>query len=158
MVQLASDERLLWQGAPGWSNFLGMLSFAVLLVAGGGAIPFVPAEPVPGIGAASAILIGLALVVFAVVVVQRATRRYTVTTQRAIVEQGLLSRHVFEIELANVRDLQLRQSVWERVLGTGTLEISSAGRDTAEVVFAGVPSPDQVKEFVRQGMRQTGKP
>ena len=157
MVHLANDEKTLWEGGPGWSNFLGQLLFALLLAAAGVALLVLLGQSVEGVAIASAILIGLGLLLLLIVVVKRAMSRFTVTTQRAIVERGIISRHVFEIELSNVRDLQLRQSFAERVLGTGTLEISSAGRDTAEVVFNGVPSPDQVKELVRQGMRQIGK-
>lgn len=153
-MQLAADEKILWQGGPAWSNYLGMLLLILLLLAAGVALPFLPAETVEGVRTAGYVLIGLAVLLFLIVAVQRATQRYTVTTQRAMVRRGLLSRHEWELELRHVRDIQLKQSFGQRVLRTGTLEISSAGRDTAEVIFAGISNPDGVKELIRQGMRQ----
>ncbi|MGH7772024.1 MAG: hypothetical protein ACREQA_07265 [Candidatus Binatia bacterium] len=35
-----------------------------------------------------------------------------------------------------------------RILNYGTLELSSAGRDEAEVIFAGIPDPKSVKQLV----------
>lgn len=153
-MQLASDERILWQGGPAWSNYLGLLLLIFLLLIAGLALgfAFVHADDAlryTGFGA-----LGLAVTLFGVVVVQRATQRYTVTSQRAVVRRGLLSRHEWELELRHVRDIQLKQSLGQRMLRTGTLEVSSAGRDTAEVVFAGISNPDGVKELIRQGMRQ----
>lgn len=154
MVHLSSDETIQWQGRPAWSNYLGWLLLIFLLLATGVALPFLPAHPVEGVRTAGYALIGLATLLFLIVAVQRATQRYTVTSQRAVVRRGLLSRHEWELELRHVRDIQLKQSFGQRLLGNGTLEISSAGRDTAEVVFAGISNPDAVKELVRQGMRQ----
>ncbi len=152
MAQLAADERLVWAGRPAWSNYLWSLLLGGILFALGVMIPEDPAR----FGNAFRIsFIAAALAVCGNVLLQRASLRFQVTSQRAIVERGLLSRHVSEIELANVRDIQLHQNFGERLLGLGRLELSSAGRDTAEVVFDGIAKPDGVKEFVRAGMRET---
>ncbi len=151
MTKLAIDERMVWTGRPAWSTFLGsFLLGAILFVVG----VISPEDPVKFGNAFRIILIAGALAVWGNLLLQRVSVRYEVTSQRAIVERGLLSRHVSEIELANVRDIQLRQSIEQRLLGAGTLEISSAGRDTAEVVFTAIANPDAVKELVRTGMRE----
>ncbi len=66
---------------------------------------------------------------------------------------GLLSRDIAEIELRHIRDIQLKQSVYERIVGIGSLALSSAGRAEAEVLFEGIPDPGGVKEVIRQATR-----
>lgn len=152
MIRLGPDEQKLWEGGPAWTYFLGhLLAGVVSLVVG---LTLLLHGKFGWVGAVFALV---ALVPPAVAWIQRISVLYTVTSQRAVVERGLLSRHVWEIELANVRDIQLHQSIVQRLLRMGTLEISSAGRDTAEVVFRTIPHPDKVKEIIRSGMRSSVK-
>jgi hypothetical protein len=55
----------------------------------------------------------------------------------------------------DVQDLVLRQSLMGRIFNYGTIEFSSAGRDAAEVIFAGIPAPGSVKELVANLKHQT---
>jgi uncharacterized membrane protein YdbT with pleckstrin-like domain len=79
----------------------------------------------------------------------RLSRRYTVTSQRVISRWGLISRNISEIDIKNIRDIQLQQGVLQRVFGIGSVALSSAGRAGAEVVFEGIADPDGVKEVIR---------
>jgi uncharacterized membrane protein YdbT with pleckstrin-like domain len=148
MAKSEQNEELVWKGKRAWSYFLGRIVLGLLLLAVGALLIVDPTMRIAGwfVGA-------IGMLTWLNVWLNRVAWRYTVTTQRAIVERGLLSRNVSEIELVNVRDIQLKQTFLERVFRVGTLEISSAGRDSAEVIFLGIPDPDGVKEYVRQGVR-----
>lgn len=71
-----------------------------------------------------------------------------ITSRRLIyVDQGIFGRDVVEINLANVENVQVRQSLMERFLNTGKVFVgSSSGNRDFEI--NGVPDP---MEFRRQG-------
>lgn len=151
MTQLAPDEHTVWKGRQAWPTFLGSILLGAMLVTFG-VLVWGTSKLSP---VAEVLFFGGGLIIWARVLVQRVSVRYEVTSQRAIVERGLLSRQVSEIELINLRDIQLRQSLEQRLFRVGTLELSSAGRDIAEVIFTGIANPDRVKDLVRAGMRGT---
>ena len=64
--------------------------------------------------------------------------------------QGVLARHVHSIRVEDLRNVNVRQSVMQRLLGVGDVEFSSAAAADVEVVFFGVADPMRVKELVRQ--------
>lgn len=70
-----------------------------------------------------------------------------VTTHRVIgTNKGLLTRKVFEINLSNVESLQVRQSIFERIVNKGEITFYGASHD---LVFPDMPNP---AEFRRQTM------
>ncbi len=78
------------------------------------------------------------------------TTRYVVTEDRASEASGLLSRKTSEIDLADVRNIEVAQGPSERMLGVGSVGISTAGQSGFEVVFKGVKHPNDVADIVRK--------
>lgn len=72
-----------------------------------------------------------------------------VTDHRTTLRTGLISRSTTEIGHEDVRNLQVDQSIPDRLLGVGTLSISSAGQDTMEIVVHGIPEPEKVAAIIR---------
>lgn len=70
-----------------------------------------------------------------------------VTTERVILQRGVLARRGREIPLSQISDVSYRQRLLERLVRAGELRIESAGRDSAEV-FAGVPRPAAVEREI----------
>ena len=148
MTRLGPEEKVLWVGTRAWSEFLAWWFLGGVVFGAGIVLLTIPKLRLVG---GAAILLSLLSVV--AIWISRASRRYTVTSERAIVRRGLVSRNIAEIELKHIRDIQVKQSALQRILRTGTLALSSAGRAEAEIVFEGIPNPEGVKEVVRQGMR-----
>jgi hypothetical protein len=73
-----------------------------------------------------------------------------ITTERSILQSGLVARSTSEVRHADVRNLQIHQTVLQRLFGVGTLAISSAGQDDFEIVAKGIPSPEALAEVIRQ--------
>jgi uncharacterized membrane protein YdbT with pleckstrin-like domain len=94
-----------------------------------------------GLGLAAA---GLALVgrftVFPVV--RWRTTHFVVTDRRVLVREGVLSRHGMDIPLKRISGVQVRHSLLERMLGSGTLVIESESDESLE--FDDVPGVRQV--------------
>ncbi len=92
--------------------------------------------------------VGWVFIVIPMLIVR--TTEYVVTTDRAAEASGILSRKTSEIELADVRNVQVTQSLSDRMLGIGNVGISTAGQSGFEVVFKGVKSPNDVADIVRR--------
>lgn len=77
--------------------------------------------------------------------------RLTVTRQKTILRKGILSLHLNEVRHADVRNVQLRQSFFQRILNVGTVAISSSGQAGVEIEVNGIPDPMRVKELIESG-------
>ena len=62
--------------------------------------------------------------------------------------EGFLSKKEIELRTSNVRTTRVNQSVMDRMLGVGTLEIFTAG-DEPEITIAGIPDPHGVQDIMR---------
>jgi uncharacterized membrane protein YdbT with pleckstrin-like domain len=78
------------------------------------------------------------------------TTNFVVTTDRLIYRHGVLSKHGIEIPLDRVNTVFFRQSVFERLVGSGDLVIESAG-EMGRQHFSNVRHPSAVQnEIYRQ--------
>ena len=59
---------------------------------------------------------------------------YLLTNRRIVMETGVLSRNEESIPLDRVQNTRIRRPFGERLIGAGSIEIESAGRDGAEVL------------------------
>jgi uncharacterized membrane protein YdbT with pleckstrin-like domain len=77
------------------------------------------------------------------------SHRYRVTNQRILVESGVFSKRIEEIDMRLIDDFQLVQSFFERVLGIGDITILSSDRTAAQLVLRGLPGPRELRELIR---------
>ncbi len=68
---------------------------------------------------------------------------FVVTSDRLVFRSGVLTRHGREIPLERVDDVTFRQSLWERIIGTGDLLVESAGEQDRQR-FTDIPHPETV--------------
>lgn len=79
-----------------------------------------------------------------------ATTNFVVTTDRLIYRHGVLAKHGIEIPLDRVNTVFFRQSIFERIVGSGDLVIESAG-EMGRQAFSNVRHPSAVQnEIYRQ--------
>lgn len=71
-----------------------------------------------------------------------------ITNKRSIERTGLLSKRTTEVLHDNIRNFQINQSAWDRVLNLGQIGISSSGQDGIEIVMNKVPQPNRVKKII----------
>ncbi len=79
--------------------------------------------------------------------------RWVLTTERLRIVRGILSRSTDEVELTRVRDVAYEQSLAQRALGIGTVTVVGTDATTPEVVLHDVEDPEQVKELIREAVR-----
>jgi uncharacterized membrane protein YdbT with pleckstrin-like domain len=82
------------------------------------------------------------------------SHRYGVSNQRIMVESGVLSKSLAEIDVRTIDDITFRQTFVERLLGIGQIAILSSDPTNARVRLVGVPDPRQVRELIRNSAYQ----
>lgn len=72
--------------------------------------------------------------------------RLALSDSEILLERGLLSKQRTQLALSSVRTVRITQSVFQRMMGVGNIEIFSAG-DYAEIAIRGMPDPNIVREL-----------
>ena len=91
---------------------------------------------------------GAGLVVLAIWWLKTKAAMLTVTNKRTIQRTGLISKKTTEVLHRDVRNIQIDQSVFQRLFGVGSIGISSAGQSGIEIQFTGVRDPDGIKALI----------
>lgn len=98
---------------------------------------------------------GLVLVVFgaaglASIAVRRHSISWSLTSERLIENKGILARHRREMELADVRSVDVERRFMQRAMGLGDIIIASAASADYAVKLYDVPDPEGVAETLRR--------
>ena len=65
---------------------------------------------------------------------------------------GILSRKTTSLRYRDIRNIGLQQSIFQRLLGIGTLEFSSAGSGGVEIRFDNIAKPFIIKATIQRRM------
>lgn len=126
-IETAADERAVWEGTPSqWSN-LGWWIACVLVVT-----------------------IPLALWQWLVV----RNTRYVLTDQRLRKSSGVLNRRTDDLELYRVKDTRYAQSVWQRMVGIGDIEMLTSDTTSPVVLMRNIPDAERVRDTLRSLVEQ----
>lgn len=152
-MDLHPGERIVFEGHPSWR---GLLSFYLSGIAGAVVIALVVALAV---GAALGVVVGVVLAAVVVLVgfVRRMATRYVVTSQRLRIHRGVFAKHMQQTRLDRVQNVNTEQSLVDRLLRVGTVDVDTAGTDDGEFRFVGIASPDEVVAAVDLVQRQAAE-
>lgn len=129
---LNADEQVVLDLRPHWWFFMPQV-VALLIVIAVGILSLFFSVPQPAqLSAAGAILIVLSW--FLVRYLVWANTNFVITTDRLINRTGVLNREGIEIPLERVNTVFFRQTLFERIIGSGDLVIESAGEQGAQMV------------------------
>lgn len=92
---------------------------------------------------------GMSLLVYLPILLHRYYKRYRLTTQRIIVTQGILQKHVDEVELYRVKDTRCHQNLLERIVNMGNITVNSTD-ETGSFVIEKVVDPTAKREEIRR--------
>ena len=70
-----------------------------------------------------------------------------VTSDRLIHREGWIAKHSMEIPLEAINDVRFRQTVFERIIGAGTLIVQSASESGREE-FKAIRNPEEVQKTI----------
>lgn len=139
-------EYALTRILPSWWHFSGALALAALAFLFGVGMMVAPNGDARG---------GLAAIAIAGLITMRATiaRRSTswsLTSDRLIERTGFLSTRRREMELADVRSIEVERSARQRLLGLGNVKVASAASVDFMVRMLDIPDPERMAEILRK--------
>lgn len=86
-------------------------------------------------------------------------QRITLTNERITVTQGFWTKLRDDIEVFRIRDVVVKQSLWQRLLGVGDIVVKAMeGRSEEQHVLRGVADPVKVSETIRDVWNRTARP
>lgn len=149
---LAGGEKVVRSLHPHWLTVLGPTVVGIVL--GGIALVTAWATPDDARGnliqwIAVAVLVLVALPLVLVPFLRWRTTHYVVTTHRVMVRRGILSKAGKDITLSKITDVSFRQTLLDRIIGSGTLTIESAG-DSADELLRNIPHSDEVQQLINR--------
>jgi len=160
-------EETLWQGTPSMALLAGHLAGIVLVLV---AVPLLTrffASTMPDMDRAAGMVrfgwfatAALLVIQFAALLIAWIRLRstmYRVTNQRVLVEQGIFSKTVDEIDLRYVDDSTFSQSLVERILGIGSVTLMSSDTNTPRYVLRSIRDPRGVREMIRAEAYQSSQ-
>jgi len=152
------QEEIYFQGSPRIRGELG--KFMIFLILGFALIigpAFLPGD-LPPWAWLLAFAVGFILISFPFALAR--TTHYRVTNYRVDYEHGIFSKSIDRLELWHVEDIQLHQTLLERILGVGTIRILSSDETTPNLSIDAIPNPrplfDTLKQRIIAVKRQRG--
>ncbi|HEV8379487.1 MAG TPA: PH domain-containing protein [Tepidisphaeraceae bacterium] len=155
-------EEVYFEGSPLLRGDLGRLIVAAIIAAVLVAIPILNQRfkwfPMPLWVWPVAIV--LAAICLLVPIILTRTIKYKISNYRIDYERGILSKKYDTLELWHVDDVSMKQSLLDRIFGTGDITVVSNDESTPHLQLHGVPNPkplfDSLKQRVIAVKRQRG--
>jgi uncharacterized membrane protein YdbT with pleckstrin-like domain len=149
---LADDERVVKHLHPHWVTLL--VPTVLLLVVVGLAsflAAIVPDGSVQGVAriVVAAVALVAVIVVALVPYLRWRTTHYVLTTHRLMTRVGILNHTGRDVPLNRINNAMYEQSLFERVVNSGTLVVESAGED-GQQVFKHIPDADQTQQLINR--------
>lgn len=142
---LTADEDVVLHLHPHWRRLVAPVGWLVLVTAG----VIAAAVLWGGTGALLVGVLGLGLLMWTALwpYLEWRSTHYVFTTERVLIREGVLSRRGRDIPLNRINDVSFSHSLLERMLGSGTMTIESAG-ERGQVVLADLPRVEQTQSVL----------
>jgi membrane protein YdbS with pleckstrin-like domain len=142
----AQREYTLVRIFPSWWHFAREILAAGGLACGGSYILFASYVDLRvGIS-----LIAVATLIITLAMLRRRNTSWSLTSDRLIERQGLVASRRREMELVDVRSIEVACSLAQRLLAIGNVMIASAASADFMIKLYDVPDPERVAEILRQ--------
>lgn len=134
-------EEMLWMGSRSQITNVGVYGICLLLligvIVGGFAMLLVW------------LLAALPLLWAGWIWIATAAEKFELTTERIRLKKGVLNQVFDEVELYRVKDVNLTRSMFERVLGLGTVTLLTSDRGQENILIRSVRKSDELREHLR---------
>ncbi|NYB51175.1 MAG: PH domain-containing protein [Methanobacteriaceae archaeon] len=74
-------------------------------------------------------------------------KKYQLTNQRVIIQQGILRRKRSYIHYAKIQDIDIYQGIMDRIFSAGNIEIYG-GHEHTNIVLEDIPNPREVEDMI----------
>jgi uncharacterized membrane protein YdbT with pleckstrin-like domain len=129
---------------PSWWRFAGGFLVAALFF---GASVAIAAK---GPKRYAAIALGASFLVAILTILARRSMSWSITSERLIEYRGILLSRRREVELADIRSIEVERRLIQRMLGLGDIKAASAASADFLIKLEDVVRPDDIAEMLRQ--------
>ena len=151
MEENREGEETFYDGHPSWRSIVSFYFRGLLIALVVGVIVGIVTR-VAGNSVNVALVVVAVLVVMVVDVVigliMRIATRYKITSQRLTIHLGILRRDMHETRIERVQNVNVQQTVMDRLLRVGTVTFDTAGEAGYDFAFRGVSNPDHIVRVV----------
>ena len=95
-------------------------------------------------------VVGLGVLTIIVTMIRARTVNWSLTSDRLIEKRGLVASRRREMELADIRSVEVSKRVLQRMIGLGDVTIASAASADYAIKLYDVPDPEGVAETLRR--------
>ena len=74
--------------------------------------------------------------------------RYGMDKERLFIDKGFLNTKSYEVRLYRITDVSLERSLWQKIIGTGTVLIHSSDRTLGNFKIRNIKNSFDVKELI----------
>jgi uncharacterized membrane protein YdbT with pleckstrin-like domain len=132
-----------------WWTYLGSFVAAALLAVGAGAALSARQAGQAGRQLAAALFaLSLLIVIFAIIA--RRGTSWSITSERLIEQRGVLGQTRREVELADIRSVEVSRTFVQRLHGIGNVIVSSAASADYLIRMQNVADPDAIAATIRK--------
>jgi uncharacterized membrane protein YdbT with pleckstrin-like domain len=156
---LADDEQVVEHLHPHWITLVpATLWFILICAAAGAGIAFMPSH---GTGRTAVLIAVVVLGTFLLSWlsikpwIAWRTTHYVITTHRVLIRRGVLRHTGRDIALQRITDVAFTQSLWDRIVGAGTLTIESSGEHGQETL-TNIPKSNQQQQLLNRLIEEDG--
>jgi uncharacterized membrane protein YdbT with pleckstrin-like domain len=146
---LAEDEEIVRHLHPHWLTvFWPVVRFLLIVGAASFAAALFPPSPQQGMLRLLVLAVAVVVLLLTVVVplLRWRTTHYVITTHRLLFREGIMARRGRDLGLARITDVSYTQTLWERIINSGTITIQSAGEHAT--VLKQIPDSDGVQQLL----------
>lgn len=147
---LEEGEKIIFKGRLHWSYIFRYLFFTFLFAVGGivaiGLAYYKSPEHKQQLFYAGIALIVLAFIIWIIGRIVRTRSEFAVTDTRFIQKDGIFNIKMTEIPLGRIETVNFYQSLWQRILGTGCVEMVGSGGTSHQVHC--IEEPMKVRKII----------
>lgn len=147
---LEEGETIIFKGRLHWSYIFRYLLFSLLFLVGGIIVIYLAYSKYPE-QKDVLFYVGIALLVLAFFTwivgrIVRTRSEFAVTDTRFVQKDGIFNIKMTEIPLARIETVNFYQSLWQRILGTGCVEMVGSGGTSHQVHC--IEQPMKVRKII----------
>lgn len=90
--------------------------------------------------------------------IKRYSLKAIVYPDKVVLEKGILSKDIVELFISDIRAINVKQTIMQRIFGIGDLYIATAGTQGYEERAYGIKNPHKAKELIMNLRRRVKNP
>jgi uncharacterized membrane protein YdbT with pleckstrin-like domain len=126
--------------------YLGQIILGVILTAAGASLIY---EGPQTAGTGLAVMV-VGIVIWAIIPLEQRSVSWLITSDRLIEQRGILATSKREVELQDIRSIEVNRRILQRLTGLGDVAIASAASADYMIRMSDVYDPEGVAETVRK--------